>query len=142
MLPKFFFISLLVGICGYALWRGHRDERIAATACLAATIATRFVIPPDYSRYYNIEIGLLIIDLAMLATFTFIALRTDRFWPLWVAALQLTMTFAHVLKAVQLDLLPKAYAAAVIFWSYPILLILAVATWRTHRRDRQAGTLT
>ena len=43
---------------------------------------------------------------------------------------------AHVLKAVQFDLMPQAYAAAEKFWSYPILLILAVGTWRGHRRDK------
>ena len=136
MLPKAFFFALLLTICGYALWRGHRDERIAAAACLIATLATRYVISPPGNRYDNIETGLMLVDVGMLVTFVFIALRSDRFWPLWVAGLQLTMTMAHVLKAVELELLPKAYAAAAIFWSYPILLILAVATWRGQRRDR------
>jgi hypothetical protein len=31
---------------------------------------------------------------------------------------------------------PVAYRAAAVFWSYPILLILAIGTWRTHRRSR------
>jgi hypothetical protein len=122
-------------VCGYALWRGHRDERIAALACLFATLATRLVISPVGTRYDGIEFGLVLVDLAMLSTFVWIALRSDRFWPLWVAGLQLTMSMAHLLKAIELDLLPKAYAAAAIFWSYPILLILAVGTWRGHRRD-------
>lgn len=134
MLPKIVFFSLLLAICGYALLRGRRDERLAAAACLAATLATRFVISPIGSRYDRMEMGLMLVDLAMLATFVFIALRSDRFWPLWVAGLQLTMTMAHLLKAIELDLLPKAYAAAAIFWSYPILLILAIGTWRSHRR--------
>jgi hypothetical protein len=137
MLPKYFFLALLLSVCGYAFWRGRRDERIAAGACLAATIATRLVISPVTSRYYGIETGLLVVDLAMLATFTFIALRSERFWPLWVAGLQLTMTMAHLLKAVELDLMPKAYAAAAIFWSYPILLILAAGTWRGQRREQR-----
>ncbi|MEO6581379.1 MAG: hypothetical protein ABIN68_01060 [Sphingomicrobium sp.] len=33
-------------------------------------------------------------------------------------------------------LVPIAYAAAGRFWVYPILLILAVGTWRTSRRLR------
>lgn len=136
MLPKALFFTLLLAICGYALWRGHRDERIVAAACLIATLATRYVISPPGTRYDNIETGLMLVDVGMLITFVFIALRSDRFWPLWVAGLQLTMTMAHVLKAVDLELLPKAYAAAAIFWSYPILLILAVATWRGRRRER------
>ena len=141
MLPKFVFLALLISVCGYALWRGHRDERLAAVACLGATLATRLVISPISSRYAGIETGLLLVDLAMLATFVWIALRSDRFWPLWVAGLQLTMTMAHFLKAVELDLLPKAYAAAAIFWSYPILLILWIGSWRGRQRDlRQSAS--
>ena len=41
-----------------------------------------------------------------------------------------------MLKAVQLDLMPQAYAAAARFWVYPIFLIIVVGTWRSHRRRR------
>jgi hypothetical protein len=44
---------------------------------------------------------------------------------------------SHLMKAVDLDLLPKAYAAAAVFWSYPILLVIVVGTWRTNRRAPQ-----
>jgi len=37
-----------------------------------------------------------------------------------------------------LDLLPRAYAAALVFWSYPILIIVAIGTWRTHQRRIEA----
>jgi hypothetical protein len=70
----------------------------------------------------------------VLAAFVFVALRSDRFWPLWIAGLQLTMSISHLLKAIQPDLVPIAYAAAERFWSYPILAIIAVATWRSHQR--------
>jgi len=63
-----------------------------------------------------------------------VALRSDRFWPLWVAGLQLTISMSHVLKAIQPDLLPLAYAAAERFWSYPTLLILFIGAWRQHQR--------
>ena len=51
--------------------------------------------------------------------------------------LQLTTTLGHGLKAIDLDLLPQAYAAAVHFWGYPIFLIIVVGTWRSHQRDRE-----
>jgi len=76
----------------------------------------------------------LAVDLLTLGAFTFVALRSDRFWPLWISGLQLTTSIAHVLKAIDPELVPIAYAAAGRFWSYPILLILAVGTWRTSRR--------
>jgi hypothetical protein len=130
----YIFLALLVLACGYALWRGGSDERIVASTCLIATLATRFAISPLTVRYTSIENGLLIIDLLMLATFVAIALRSSRFWPLWIAALQLTNSMAHLMKAIEWDLMPVAYRAAAVFWSYPILLILALGTWRGRRR--------
>lgn len=136
MIPRYyFFLALLLLTCGYALVRGRSDERIVASICLLATVATRFAISPLSVRYSGLELGLLVIDLAMLAAFVAIALRSDRFWPLWIAGLQLTNSMAHLMKAIELDLLPVAYRAAAVFWSYPILLVLAIGTWRSTRRD-------
>ena len=136
MIMRILFWALLLVTVAYALWRGRRDERIAATVCLMATVATRFAISPLSERYSEVEIGLLLIDGAVLAAFIAIALRSQRFWPLWVAGLQLTNGLAHLMKVVEFDLLPRAYAAAAMFWSYPILLIILVGTWRSHQRSR------
>ncbi len=77
-----------------------------------------------------------------LAAFTALALRSERFWPLWVAGLQLTTLVAHLLKAVELDLMPHAYAAAARLWVYPIFLIIVVGTWRSHqRRSRNSRSI-
>ncbi len=138
MLPRYFFWTVLLLTFAYALWRGRTDERIAAGACLLASIATRVAVSPLSGRYSGVEVGLLIIDAAMLLAFLAIALRSDRFWPLWVAGLQLTTSLAHLFKAIDLDLLPRAYGAAAVFWSYPILLIIVIATWRGHRRSLEA----
>ena len=119
------------------MWRGNRDARIIAAACFFATIATHFAVAPLRQRYANVEGGLLLIDGLMLAVFITVALRSRRFWPLWIAGLQLTSSMAHLLKSLNLDLLPQAYGAALSFWSYPILLILAVGTWRGHQRMRR-----
>lgn len=134
MLPKQIFWLIVFLICAYAWWRGRTEERIAATTCVLAVIATRFVISPQSMRYEGVEIGLLWIDAGVLASFVAIALYSDRFWPLWAAGFQLTVSMSHGLKAIELDLLPRAYAAAAVFWSYPILLVILLGTWRTHRR--------
>lgn len=140
MLPRVIFWTILLLTFGYALWRGRSDERIAATVCLLASIATRFAISPLSVRYTNVELGLLVIDAGVLIAFVVIALRSQRFWPLWVAGLQLTSSTAHLMKIIELDLMPRAYAAAAVFWSYPILLIILVGTWRSHQRSRLASS--
>ena len=134
---------LLVGACGYALWRGKIDARIVATAFFIGNFAT-FALRSQYSGgYSSLESGIFAVDIACLAAFTYAALISDRFWPLWVSGLQLTTSFGHVMKAIDSHLVPLAYAASLRFWGYPILLILALGVWRSQRRlrrERQAAT--
>ena len=128
------YLTLLMLTCAYAIVRGREDERIAALVCLAASFLTPIMLSPLTKRYANVESGELLIDFAVLTAFMLVALRSDRFWPLWLAGLQLTTSMAHALKAIHLELMPQAYAAAEKFWSYPILIILAAGTWRGHQR--------
>jgi hypothetical protein len=141
MFPHYLiFWSILIGTCAYALLRGRSDERVSAAVCLLATLATQIVMPPPSERYAGLDFELVLIDIGVLAAFVAVALRSERFWPLWIAGLQLTISISHMLKAVDQDLLPRAYAAAAVLWSYPILLIIAVGTWRSHqRRLRETG---
>jgi hypothetical protein len=126
------FNLLLFGACGYALLRGKTDARIVALVCIVANFASYAVV----SRYASVETGVLIVDLLTFLAFTCVALRSDRFWPLWISGLQLTTSLGHLTKAIETELMPLAYAAALRFWSYPILIILAVGVWRSQRRQR------
>jgi hypothetical protein len=139
MLSPLSYWILLLAVTAYAFAKGRMDERMAAVICIAATIGTILVNSPLSVRFSSVEVGVLIVDMLAFGAFTAIALRTDRFWPLWVAGLQLTTTMAHFLKAVDLDLVPQAYAAAARFWVYPIFLIIVIGTWRSSRRPSDEG---
>ena len=136
MMRLIIFNALLVGSCGYALWRGRSEERMTAIVCIIATLTSIALVAPASQRYASLEVGVLIVDVFTLGAFTLIALKSDRFWPLWISGLQLTTSIGHFLKAVEPNMVPIAYAAAGRLWSYPILLILAVGTWRSCRRLR------
>jgi hypothetical protein len=137
MLRVILFWLLLVVSCGYALWRGRKYERIAALVFVTATILS-FLGHSAHRRYVEIEASDLIVDTAVLFTVVAIALVSDRFWPLWVAGLQLVDSMAHLMKAIDANLLPTVYGAAERFWSYPILLILFIGAWRQQHRPESA----
>jgi hypothetical protein len=40
------------------------------------------------------------------------------------------------MKAIDADMIPTVYGAAERFWSFPILLVLLVGAWRSHRRSQ------
>lgn len=133
MLSPSTYWAILILVSAFAFWRGRFDERLAASICVLATLATHLVYVRQ-GAYERVEIGIFIVDAATLAGFTFIALRSERFWPLWLAGLQLTTVVSHLMKAIQLDLMPQAYAAAARFWVYPIFIVIVIGTWRGYRR--------
>lgn len=133
MSPQLYWL-LLTLTCGYALVRGRKYERLTAFICIAASVISVLLRAPLQERYLGVEGGDLLVDLAVLGAFIVIALQSDRFWPLWVAGLQLTTSMSHFLRAIDVHLIPQAYAAAERFWSYPILIVVFVGAWRAHRR--------
>lgn len=133
MAPNLFRILLAI-VALYAFLRGRRDERQMGLVLVCGVIATHLVISPLHGRFDELETPVMIVDLAVFAGFLFVALRSERFWPLWIAGLQLTTIFGHLMKILDADLFRWAYGAALAFWSYPIVLILAIGTWRGHRR--------
>jgi hypothetical protein len=136
MAPTLFRI-LLTLVAMYALLRGNRDERTAALILVVGVIATHLVISPVSHRFAGVETPVMTVDIVVFAAFLWLALRSDRFWPLWIAGLQLTTILGHVLKVADNGLFSRAYGAALMFWGYPILLILAVGTWRGARRQQR-----
>jgi len=138
MAPTVFRILLALVVL-YALLRGSRDERYVAIICLVGAVVTTLVLSPLAQRFQIVETPVMAVDLAVFAGFLMVALRSERFWPLWIAGLQLTTMLGHLFKGLDSQLLPRAYGAALNFWAYPIVLILAIGTWRSQRRRRGTG---
>ena len=133
------FWALLLLSCGYALLRGRKYERLAAIVFLAASLVS-FLAHLAFARgYVAINVGEVAVDCTVLIAIVSIAVVSDRFWPLWVAGLQLVDSLSHILKAITVNLPPWAYAIAERFWSYPILVILFIGAWRQHRRTLAAN---
>jgi hypothetical protein len=139
MLKLLVFNSLLLVCCGYALLRGGAPERFGAGIFLVATASTVLAASGPASRFGSVELGILIVDVGMLLALSILALRAERFWPLWVTALQLIGAAGHAIKLADPEGFPWTYAFALAFWSYPMLLILALGTWRHQMRLAKFG---
>lgn len=133
------FALLLFACTAYALARGGRPERIGAVVMLAGCVLTLEVNSPLSVRYASVEIAIMIVDASMLLIFAALALLTDRYWTLWVTALQLLVVLAHVAKLADPVMLRNGYGFVMAVWSYPQLLAIALGTRARHRSGRSAS---
>ena len=136
MLPKELFWAILLALVFYAFRRGALDERAAALTCLVGSVATVALGALSLHRYNDVEGAVLIVDASAFFIFTVIALKSARFWPLWVAGFQLSSMLAHFLQASGADMIPRVYAAAERFWIYPIFLAIAIGVWRVKKYEQ------
>jgi hypothetical protein len=139
MLPVQIFYAILLSCCLYAALRGGAPEKIGAAIFAAATILSTIAMSGRGYRYEWVEVGVFVVDVATMAALLGLALQADRFWTLWVAALQIIGTAGHAVKLADPTLVPSGYAMAMALWSYPMLLLLVLGTWNHRRRLARNG---
>lgn len=114
---------------------GGRDEQLAAMAFIVATLATRQV----HANYEHTELMVLVVDSGLLIALVALALKSDRFWPMYAAAFQLVGTVVHVASLTEKGDFAWAYAVGLIFWSYAVMAALMAGTWLEGRNRRLLG---
>jgi len=141
MLHIVFYLVMLAACAAYAFARGGPPEKMVAAMFLIATALT-FAAQATLKRgdFHRIETGVFLVDCALLIGLLAVAIASMRFWPLWLTAFQLVPVASHGVKLfLGQAILPNAYAMALAFWSYPMLAILALGTWRHRRRLARDG---
>jgi hypothetical protein len=108
-------------------------------AQLAAFLLSMFAISFHWIRFEHLPAGLALVDLALAAALTVLALKSNRLWPIVLAGMQVATIFAHFAKALSFPLPTAGYAIFVQFWAWPMLLVTAIGA-RNHRiRIRRLG---
>ena len=139
MVNTLVFYALLAGCCIYVARRGDAPEWIGASIIVVGSLLTLIALSSAATIYRSVEVGVLVVDVAALVAFLVLALRAERLWPLCVVALQLIGTAGHAVKLVDSQILPLAYAFALRFWGYPMMMLLVVGTWNHQRRLAKFG---
>ena len=128
-----------VAACLYALRRGGAPERWVAGMMAAAAVSTALLPYRPGLTFRSVDEPQLLVDVALMIGLTSLAVRADRYWPLWVAALQVIAIAAHLVRAMDATIVPAVYNQAIGKLAYPMILLLIAGTWR-HRRRGLAGT--
>lgn len=128
------FLALLALCTLYALWAGGGPERIGAAAYALSVAATHLIRTANGQRWLNVAAGEFTVDALVFIAFVVIALRANRFWPLWVSALLGISVLGHLARLAGPDIFWWAYAVSLTIWSYPIVLLFALGTFFHRRR--------
>lgn len=138
MIRILLFNALYVGSCGYALLRGGAPERIVAALLVATIELSWLLLTPLAIRFRHVELGVLLVDIFLFLAFYALSLPSRRFWPIWMTSLQGMGMLSH-LSVYAPHVIQWAYGNAVQLWGYPMLVLLAVATWRHRQRLKRQG---
>lgn len=126
MNPAFWvFLVCMLGVCSYAVLRGGRDERIGAIALAVAAVISPLAMSQNWG---GPEVGVVIVDIALLAALVALAMKSRAFWPIWAAGFQACAVSVHFVAAKMPTMLPIVYADALALWAYPVLTALAIGT--------------
>ena len=128
--------TILLILCWtYAMLKGGSPERIGATVLALGSFLTVAVLPSWAGHVGSVEIGILVVDIACLAAFAVLALRADRFWPIWVTALVGVGALGHLARWFDgPEISTRVYAMSLAIWSYPMLALIAIGTLNHQRR--------
>lgn len=133
------FDVLFLACCIYAIWWGGAPERIGAAIYLMGVLFTQVAASGAAARFSSVEVGILVVDVAMLLALLVLTVCAERFWPIWVTALHAISTAVHAVKLADPEVIRWAYAFALAFWSYPMLALLAWGTWNHQKRLAKFG---
>ena len=118
--------ATVVAVCLIAVLRGGSYERLAAGGMLAAWAFTLLFYRTNFREP---EWGILAVDVAALVLFTWIALRSDRFWPIFAAGFHLLAIVTHLARTVDQTVGHWAYGTAEILWGYLLAFAIAYGAW-------------
>ena len=96
-----------------------------------ASVATVVLFNVGAGTFNEVRPGPVVVDVLTLAALLWIALTSRYYWPMLVAAFQLVTVSTHGAMLIDPNVVPRAYAAGLAFWVYPML---AVIVWASLRR--------
>jgi hypothetical protein len=117
------FLALMLLVCGWALWRGDKPERLAAAAMVAAWIGTSFVLD---RRFKDIQWATLGVDFALLVVLIGLSLVFRRRWLLAASGFHLLGVATHGAMIIDPKVQATPYIVALGVWSCATVASLAV----------------
>mgnify|MGYP003578108456 FL=1 len=133
MISLLFWI-LTLAACAYAVASGGKDGLWAATLVVAPSVLTIPAGQPGLA-WGSVQVGIVIVDTALLAGLYALVLHSRRWWPIWMTGFHLLAVAAHLAASLTEGFLPKIYYAAATFSAVPVPVAMVIGIML----DRRAG---
>ncbi len=122
--------GVLAIVCGYALLRGGKPERIGASINLIASVVTGTISFTAIAPPAQEAVVTFLIDISVTLSFYWLAVRTTRFWPVWAFGFALADLIASVSCAVLPHLALFIYHTGLVIDAYLALSALALGIYK------------
>lgn len=129
-------VILNVVVCGAAIWKGERTEKIAAISIVIAAILSPLV--QSWDNWTSPQWNILIVDTANLGVFLWLLLRVHRTWLLFACAFQLLAVISHMGMLLDPSIPARASFAALYMMFYGLMIALAFGILEGRSRERRA----
>ncbi|MEO1167860.1 MAG: hypothetical protein AAFW97_04020 [Pseudomonadota bacterium] len=129
-----FFWALVIICCTYGAYFGGRTGRWLAVLLIGASLLT-LVAQSAQTMLGGAIWPIMLVDLLLFAGLYWLAMRSNRFWPLWVAGFHLITLTTHLAVLLAPSFAARVYIGLATFWSIPGLIIILIGV----TMDRQAG---
>ena len=123
---KVFWYAALILATTYAIRRGNRPERQFAWVMMVTSFATGVVM--SFGHDPRLTGAAAVLGFGATICFAVIALRTDRWWPLWATAFQVISNTALVAPLIDPASRRLAGYVGSVGWDYVTLIALVVGT--------------
>ena len=140
-LLRVMYFGCLLATCIVVWRRGQKPERLGAAIVFAGSIATVLAAAVPSLNLDDAQLGILLVDLLMLAGFLALVLNTDRYWPVWVCGFHLVGVATHLVMLFYPSILPQAYRLVHGLWAYPVMFAIMIGTrdpWWWRRTNYEA----
>lgn len=129
-LPFWVWPAALTVVCLLAVLRGRDEERLAAGAVLLGWALTQLLYK---ALSEETQWQIFAVDCGVFAVYLLLALRSRRYWPIFIAAFKLLSLVTYLAHALDAGVSAWAHWTAQIFWSYLALFTIGYACWTAPR---------
>jgi hypothetical protein len=119
------FWCLMLLCCLLAIAIAGKDGRIAAGMILIAVMLTQGAQQASMN-WRSVNVGVMLVDIALFIALIALMLRSSNFWPIWVAASQGLAVGSHLVTLMVSQFDPKIYAAIATGSSVICLLCMTI----------------